>query len=154
MHLASCIIGIGSPHGDDQVGWLIAEELQHQKIDGLIVHKAQLPLDILDHVEGVEWLGICDACQGLGCDGKWQQWTWPDPNIAQQKFAGSHDISLTGTLELAARLKRLPTTVTIWGVEISRCAPESEVSPSVLAAISQITDAMVREIKRFQGHHA
>ena len=150
MPPAKCFIGVGSPHGDDQIGWLIADQVQARLADGSVVYNVGSPLEILDHIDGVEWLGICDACRGNGAEGSWQCWTWPDEQIVKPEFAGSHGISLAAALDLAERLGRLPGTVMIWGIEIAACEPGSPVSSPISAAIPQVADAIIHEIRHCQ----
>ena len=59
------IAGLGSAHGDDQAGWLVAENLasQCQEYPDITVRRASIPLDLLDWLEGVDVLYICDACE-------------------------------------------------------------------------------------------
>lgn len=146
MPLAQCVIGVGSPHGDDRIGWLVADEVRHRLGEHAVVCKVRSPLEILDWMNEVEWLGICDACRGDGPEGTWHCWNWPDNRILKQDFIGSHDFGLTAALDLAQRLRRLPPTVMIWGVEIGNCVPGDSVSISAKGAIPLVSDAIVREI--------
>jgi hydrogenase maturation protease len=59
------IAGLGSPHGDDQAGWLVVEKLaiECQDDPDIMVRRASIPLDLLDWMEGVDVLHICDACE-------------------------------------------------------------------------------------------
>lgn len=59
------IAGLGSPHGDDQAGWLVVEKLASECQDDpdIMVRRASIPLDLLDWMEGVDVLHICDACE-------------------------------------------------------------------------------------------
>ncbi len=146
MSASKCVIGVGSPHGDDQIGWLIADDLETRGVSELVVHKVSSPLEILDWIDGVEWLGICDACRGEGPAGSWHCWTWPNDRIIQQEFAGTHDIGLTAALELAVRLGRLPATVMIWGVEVGTCQPGDVVSLPAKEAVPDVAGAILDEL--------
>ncbi|MBC7966341.1 MAG: hypothetical protein H7Z17_10520 [Fuerstia sp.] len=58
------VAGLGSSHGDDRAGWFVAERLAdqfrtHPRID---VRRAMIPLDVLDWLEGIDILHVCDAC--------------------------------------------------------------------------------------------
>ena len=151
MSASRCVIGVGSPHGDDQIGWLIAERLMSQARQGTRIEKVVSPLEILDRMDQLDWLGICDACHGAGRAGTWRRWTWPNVEVIQQSFAGSHDISLTSVLELARRLDRLPRMVVIWGVEIDECQPAGSMSSAVLAAVDPVTAAILLELETAQS---
>jgi Ni,Fe-hydrogenase maturation factor len=59
------IVGLGSAHGDDQAGWLVVKNLasQCQEYPDITVCRASIPLDLLDWIEGIDVLHICDACE-------------------------------------------------------------------------------------------
>ena len=60
-------VGVGSSHGDDQVGWMVIQKLQEGSSgDSFDFRKAKSPADILDWIQDCERLVICDACHGLG----------------------------------------------------------------------------------------
>lgn len=144
MRFEKCLIGLGSPHGDDQIGWQIADSLRPELPSDVVVRKAQSPMEILNWIDDLQWLGICDACSGLMSPGHWKCWTWPDPELSGIPFSGTHDFGLSSVLELADRLGRLPATVQIWGIEIADCRVGLEISvpvqqsiPGVMASIGQ-----------------
>ena len=57
------LVGLGSAHGDDQVGWYVidrlSESIQHRC--GIAARRAVIPLDLLDWLDEVHTLHICDA---------------------------------------------------------------------------------------------
>lgn len=150
MPSSRCLIGVGSPHGDDQIGWLVADRLMSRGPLETRIEKVVSPLEILDRIEDVDWLGICDACQGTGLIGAWTRWTWPVADVVRQSFTGSHGISLSNVLTLGRTLGRLPQTVVIWGVEVDDCRPAAEISQAVLAAIEPVAAAIRRELNSNQ----
>jgi hydrogenase maturation protease len=145
---SSLLVGLGSPYGDDQIGWCVADAIAGQHLPGLKVCRAGSPLDMLDWLSGVDRLIICDACQGVGPVGSWHRWCWPSAEIAPLKFGGSHDLGLAATLTLAEQLGQLPGQVTIWAVE-GRAAqflpPKMTMSPEVEQALPRIIDLIQRE---------
>lgn len=144
--LRKCFIGVGSPHGDDQIGWLIADEVKSRFGNEMRVHRVRSPLEILDNLEDVDWLGLCDGCRGLGRLGEWKRWNWPVLHSVDSSFAGSHDFGLVATLHLARQLGRLPASVVIWGIEIGLVDPMSVVSSEVRLSIPRLIDAIQEEL--------
>lgn len=142
-----CFIGVGSPHGDDQIGWLIADEVKMRFGNEMRVHQVYSPLEILDNLEDVDWLGLCDGCRGLGTLGEWKRWNWPALHSVDSSFAGSHDFGLVATLQLARQLERLPASVVIWGIEIGLVDPMSVVSSEVRLSIPRLIDAIQEELE-------
>ena len=45
------IVGVGSSHGDDQFGWLVAEQLAARAILRIVVRRRLSPADISDWLE-------------------------------------------------------------------------------------------------------
>jgi hydrogenase maturation protease len=156
------VVGIGSPHGDDQAGWLVAERLADDpgigtesvakgtKISnhppGIIVRQAKSPSELLDWLDGMDRLVICDACRGLGRVGELRSWRWPDHELADVSWSGTHDLSLPAVLALADRLGRLPPRVTIWSVEGASIGALAAVSPEVAEALPNLVEQIKNEL--------
>jgi len=131
-------VGLGSHHGDDRVGWLVVDELRVAGLTGVEVRRLESPLDLLDWLEDVDCLAICDACQGAGVAGTWHRWTWPSPELPLMPARGSHDMGLVATLQLARTLGTLPREVLIWGIELAVNEAGGRVSNEVVAAIESV----------------
>ena len=101
-------------------GWKVADLLMNDldQID-VRVEKAASPIQMLDWMEGVDRLIVCDACRGLGKSGDVTRWLWPAAELVDLSWSGSHDFSVTASLRLAERLDRLPPLVVIWTVGVS-----------------------------------
>jgi len=148
---SSLLVGIGSPHGDDQIGWRVADAIEGQRLAGLRVCRAGSPIDLVGWIENVDCLVVCDACQGVGPVGSWHRWCWPAAEVLPLKFSGSHDLGLAAALGLAERLGQLPEQVTIWAVEGRLAASvtalsETTMSPEVQWAMPQIIGLIQSEL--------
>lgn len=137
MTMNTFIVGIGSPHGDDQAGWLVAERLAEMfgRREDVAVRKATSPAEILAWLDNTDRLIVCDACRGLGRVGKVKRWTWPDRQLVDATLSGTHDLSLPATLRLADRLDRLPQSVAVWSVEGTTGTALATLSSEVTAAL-------------------
>lgn len=114
-------VGIGSPNGNDQVGWLAAHELTRQCRErgfAIDIRCAQIPVDLLDWMAGCEQLIICDACRFQGEPGTIYRWDWPELDLADARKGASHGWGLCEVLQLAQKLEQLPGSVVIWGIEM------------------------------------
>lgn len=131
-------VGIGSDHGDDCVGWLVADELIKLGTRSTIVRRAKSPIDLLDWLDGIRCLGICDACRGAGPVGRWRRWTWPNLNASFVRPSGTHEYGLIDTLTLGARLGLLPAEVMLWGIEIASDQPGDQLTAEIREAIQQV----------------
>ncbi len=141
------IVGIGSPHGDDQLGWRVAErlalDLAATEID---VRTARSAGELLDWLDGVERLIVCDACQSQGAPGAVHCWGWPAAELCLARSSSSHDLGLPSALALADELGRLPGVVTVVAVEEQQHAAAAEMSPVVAASVPRVVELILREL--------
>ena len=140
------VVGIGSPHGDDRAGWLIAEHLQKRGPNRFDIKIAKSPVDLLDWLEGVSRLVICDACHGLGEIGRSHRWTWPAPEITTIAMSGTHNLALPTVLALAEKLGQLPDEVVIQAIEGANRTVSAEISHEVAGAIVLLADQIAVEL--------
>ena len=139
-------VGLGSSHGDDRIGWLVADALETRLGTNAIVRHAAAPLDILDWLEGIERLVICDACRGIGPVGSWRRWLSPLENAPVARARNSHDLGLPAAMQLAAQFGSLPREVLLWVVEIGQVAPGLQALPEVVAAAPLVADDVIRRL--------
>jgi hydrogenase maturation protease len=140
-------VGIGSPHGDDAAGWHVARQLAARGPASLEVRRAQTPVDLLDWLEGVDTLDVCDAVACKALPGSVRRWQWPDPALEAARFSGSHDLSLSAALALGQRLGRLPSRVRVWGIAVGACGELATLSPAVAAAVPAIADEIWESLR-------
>lgn len=140
-------VGIGSPQGDDQAGWLVADRLTAFAGPDLAIRRAKSPADLLDWLHDIERLIVCDACCGLSPIGVMRRWTWPLTDVTGVAWSGTHDFSLPAVLALAEQLDRLPKCVVIWGIEGAINNPASELSAEVSEALPTLCCRIIDELK-------
>ncbi|MBX3422276.1 MAG: hydrogenase maturation protease [Pirellulaceae bacterium] len=131
-HRATClVVGVGSTHGDDRLGWEVARILAAKPDLSVIVRSAQTPLDLLNWLEGVTDLQVVDACISKGTPGSVRQLKFPNDQLDDFRWAGTHDFDLKATLELAEAVGQLPASVTIWAVQGASFAAQLPPSPQI-----------------------
>ena len=123
MRPATRVVGVGSPHGDDRIGWDLIEALTAAGPPaGVEAVCLRTPLDLLEHLDGCETLVVVDACRGGGSPGTIVE---VDRDLlATEGAAGSssHGLGLREALALAEALGRLPPRVIVFGVEMGPAA--------------------------------
>ena len=139
-------VGIGSPHGDDQIGWIVVQELAAVMQGGVNAKAARQPLELLEWLHDVEYLIVCDACQSGGAAGTLSRWMWPTASLVTQNRSGSHDLTLPFVLALAERLGKLPERVTVWGIELGNALPARPLSSEVRNAIPRIVQTIADDL--------
>lgn len=118
MSQRTLLVGIGSAHGCDQVGWQVATRLRRRPPGRCDVRIALTPADLLDWIQSYDSLHICDACRSHATEWALHRWVWPDARILESAWAGTHDLSLPAVLQLATALGMAPARIVIWGIEI------------------------------------
>ena len=77
------VVGLGSPHGDDQAGWRLADWLQQRTMpEGVEVVVASDVPDLLELCDGCQTMILVDACRSGQPAGSVHRYDWPDPGIA------------------------------------------------------------------------
>lgn len=140
------LVGVGSHHGDDAVGWRVAEMISNATLPDLLVRCAATPATLLDWIEPCDHLVVCDACESMDAVGTVYNRTWPSRDIDRRHGAGSHDFGLAETLELAERLGRLPARVNVYAIAGCRFQPGETLSPELESALPAIVEQILKDL--------
>lgn len=146
-------VGLGSFHGDDQLGWQLADQME--KLQLLPVRQAAVPPDLLLWLDGIDELFICDACQGNGAVGTIHRWEYCEqakeieeilPGVVSLRSTSSHHLGLAPVLQLASQLGILPRRVILWAVEADSFDAGQSMSAMLTAQLPGIVKQMVDEV--------
>ena len=117
------IIGIGSPHGVDQVGWLAIESLKKDHaLQTLIGNSVKyITLDrpgmaLLDQLNESDYTILIDAIQG-GIVGKVVEVQMENLANSQIEFS-THSAGVAEALAMGTVLNKLPVKLEIFGIEV------------------------------------
>ena len=138
------VVGIGSDHGDDRVGWHVAKQLAQRSAGALSLRLARVPADLLDWLADVERLLVCDAFCAERPTPSIQHWRWPAETLRRAPRRTTHGFELPDVLDLAQRLGQLPACVDIWGIHIESAAPGEGLS-------ARAETAIVRAVARIEA---
>lgn len=127
------VAGIGSPHGDDCIGWLAAKRLKSLLPSQAWVVTPRVPLDLLADFHPDGRCIMLDAVDAGAPRGQVLHFEWrmhanqkSFPAFLHRVRGSTHDWGLAATLELAAALGRCPETIALLGIE---CGPGSMTNP-------------------------
>ena len=128
------VIGLGSPFGDDRVGWQVVDRLHGHLPRHVDLVKLDRPGGALIRwMQGVSHLILVDAVISGAVPGSLLHLT-PDAITATQTHFSTHDLDLAQTLRLADALGSLPAQVELFGIEIGDLQGESAQKPVHAAA--------------------
>jgi hydrogenase maturation protease len=135
------ILGIGSPAGDDQAGWLTIDALFAADLhseDGLVIEKLDRPGTSLIPLLGkAAWVILVDAMQGSGPAGRirhFDQTDWPQ----HTKGLSTHGVGVLDALSLACALGSLPPRIDLYGIEIGSANPGAPAADEIASAARQL----------------
>jgi hydrogenase maturation protease len=130
------IAGLGSPHGDDRLGWCVVAELLPRLPVGVTARKVGGGLELLECLEGRDSVIVIDASAPAGRPGTIRAFDWPDGDLEAPAFLSSHGVGLAEALRLAEALGRLPRRLRIVAVEASDLAPGAPLSDAVARQVA------------------
>lgn len=136
------VLGLGSPHGDDQLGWVVVERLRPALPTGATAHPVNGGLHLLASLDGQDLAIVVDAAAPAGQPGRVSQFDWPCPDLAGCRPLSTHGPGLVEALRLAEVLGRLPRRVRIYAVEAEAVLPGTPLGPVVAGCV----DALVASI--------
>ena len=142
------ILGIGSPSGDDQAGWLVANALKEMGADSIadvVVDKLDRPgANLVARFESADHVVLIDAMQSgeaIGTIRRFAQRDWP----AYSGGLSSHGFGVLGALLLARELGGLPERVDLYGIEIASANPGEVPGEAIRAAAQSLARQIVDE---------
>jgi hydrogenase maturation protease len=131
------ILGIGSPLGDDQAGWLVADALSAMGVDACIDKLDRPGVNLIPLLEDATWAILIDAMQSGSPNGDIRRFgteTWP----AYSHGLSSHGLGVIDALSLARELGGLPSRIDLYGIEIGPVAPGTTAGEDIRAAAQQL----------------
>ncbi len=145
---SAIVFGIGSPHGDDIVGWRAIERLEAS------LHTADVAFECLDRpgirllsrFEGVAAVVLIDAVAGLA-PGEVRR-LGLDEAVALEQPWTSHGFGLGQTLAMGRVLGALPPWIEIVGIGVGDVPDLERLRPQVAAAVPRAADEVQRIMLR------
>ncbi|MGB7344716.1 MAG: hypothetical protein WBD20_10905 [Pirellulaceae bacterium] len=147
---ARVIIGIGSPHGDDQFGWAVINELQSINEVGVSLRKINHPIDLITDLDTHDEVVLIDAAKGLSPEHAFQKLVFNNPVhrklIQEIPSSGTHDMGVYETLQLAAMLGKRTDHVTLWIGKAAVFDQLAEMATSTKLAAKQCAATIAKEL--------
>jgi hydrogenase maturation protease len=132
------VVGVGSPAGDDAVGWAVIDRLRRAgPHEGVEFHRVQGGERLLDLLDGRGTLVLIDAVRSGGTAGTMYQLAWSDGRLGTSFPGTTHGYGAAAALELAAMLGLLPPCFVL-GIEIADAGQGAGLSAAVAAAVPEV----------------
>lgn len=147
------VIGIGSPFGDDRIGWTVVEALQASNVlkrfpagsvDACCCDRPGGGLLML--FKDVSAAVVIDAMISGAPLGTVRRFAENEAEPGHG-FLSSHGIGIAETLALGRVLNLLPATLVLYGIEGRHVVGETGLAPQVCAAIPELLHAVEADLK-------
>lgn len=154
------IIGIGSPFGDDGIGWLAIEAIEHSGMlsrfpaEAVATFRCSGPAtDLLPMLSGARAALLIDGMKSGAPPGALRKIDAGELRAGPGKIS-SHGLSVAENLALGRVLGMLPETLMIYGIEIGEAGGEPGLSSNLRGAIPLLLgeiDAALRTLVQESG---
>lgn len=141
------VVGVGSPHGDDQVGWRLADQLARGPSARIEAVAVKVPIDLIECLEGREALVVIDAARTGRSPCEITRLDWPEDRLETTCDRSTHGFGVAGALALAETLGRLPPKVVLLAVEVEDARGSGGLSPELqhgLPELGRRIEALIR----------
>jgi hydrogenase maturation protease len=142
-------MGIGSPAGDDQAGWLTIDALAASGVHAgadVIIEKLDRPgANLITLLENASWVILVDAMQSNGKAGEIRNFDLEDW-AAYSHGLSSHGFGVLDALSLARELGNLPFRLDLYGIEIGSASPGAAPGAPILAAAQRLARIIATEL--------
>lgn len=131
------VIGIGSAHGADQIGWLACERLQTSMMSNKFDWQlCRTPAQLPQLVQDCDAVVIIDATLNAGQAGQVISLAWPIQHHDHQSLCSSHALNVLEAMQLASILGKLPCHTYLLAVTTAN--PDHDAMTVVDNAIPQL----------------
>ncbi|HUO65220.1 MAG TPA: HyaD/HybD family hydrogenase maturation endopeptidase [Terriglobales bacterium] len=151
MTARTLVLGLGNILlRDEGIGVWVAESLSREfdfPLEVATLEGGTLGLDLLPRLEGVERLLLVDAVK-LGHEpGDIVRLEGDAVPVALDVKISPHQVGVQDLLAAARLMGREPPLVVLWGMEPERLDPGTGFSPRVSAALPQLRDGVLEELR-------
>jgi hydrogenase maturation protease len=148
-----CVVGVGSPDGDDRLAWAALAALREGRVwarmppGAASLHTCDRPgVMLLQAWRHADKAILVDAV----CSGAAPGTLWRLPGDAipgSDRTLSTHGFGISLAVELATALHRLPAELVFLGMEMQADQRGDELSPVVRAALPELVRAIETELE-------
>jgi hydrogenase maturation protease len=138
------VLGLGSPFGDDRIGWVAAEAAGRadRGLDvRLCAHAGELLCALLAPVDRII---VVDGVRSGAAPGTWRR---VSPETLEKRGAAlsSHSTDVAHALAMVEALGATHAPVTLFAVEVDKTGPLDAMTPALAAAVPQVVEAILAD---------
>lgn len=145
------MVGIGSPHGDDQLGWCVIDELSRDPTLQGVCTKVASPWDLVPYLARGGVCIVIDACRSGDAPGTIRCVAVQDLREDSLSSTSSHGGSVADAFRLAEALGYGLSGVQVYAIELEVCGSVTPVSASVRRGIHELAARIRRQLSEFRA---
>jgi hydrogenase maturation protease len=150
--LSIAVLGIGSAHGDDQIGWYLLDQLSERgKVGGAVLEKINAPgASLLSCLQRYEQIVVIDACQMEAAVGAFKFIDHAEDSLLSLQadaHYSSHSFSLVDAWKLAQKLSLPLPQISLFLVQIQQTKTMSRISDEILQRVPEYSRELERIVK-------
>lgn len=146
------VLGIGSPFGDDRVGWEVIERL---KGEGVAAHFPEVRFETADRpgsmllaaLDGVDAAILVDAVEGGLRPGEIVSLADEAVDAEAETLLSSHGLGVGPALRLGRALGKLPPRLLFYGVQLAAAPLPETADPPLSAAVGGAIHRLIPRIE-------
>lgn len=132
------VLGVGSSHGDDQLGWCVIDQLQ-EIVAGASLEKVSNPgAALLNRLMEFDQVVIVDACDKGLAVGEVVEYAPEEIRLLQKGSLSSHFIGVAESLALAESLSVNLPDIRLFLMQKGDCQPMAELSHEVKQSLPRL----------------
>jgi hydrogenase maturation protease len=150
MNTTLSILGVGSPFGDDRVGWLAVDLLAAnpnviRSAGQIVVRRLDRPgMQLLAEFGISKALILIDAMCSGALPGTIRRMQAEELCTTRTLFS-SHGLGVAQAVGLARQLGGLPTEFVCFGLEVGNAQMDPDLSAAVMAALPQLVEQVIQQ---------
>jgi hydrogenase maturation protease len=149
--MTAIVVGIGSPHGDDRLGWMAIDRLRTLLPAGIEARAVRGGIELLECLAGQDMGIIIDAMAPIGRPGTIRTFDWPCLDLASHTPSCTHDLGLVEALQLAGAMDQLPIHLVIHTIEARQTSPGADPSPELVSHLDDFVQVILEMLRDKQS---
>ena len=138
------VIGVGSSHGDDQLGWYVIEQLQKMNIPDIAFEKVNSPAStLLQSFQRYDSVIIVDACDFGRITGEIIEGSVDQIDLSTSGGLSSHDLGVAEAFLLAKQLGIELPDIKLLMVQLGQVRPMQSMSDEVHNVVPDVVEKVL-----------
>ena len=150
------VAGTGNPwRRDDGAGREVVRRLRSHALPGVRLMELDGQADeLIEAWQGADLALVVDAVSSGAAPGTIHRLDGAEPLPTALFTRSTHGFGVAQAVELARNLGRLPRRLIIYGIEGGDFAAGEGLSPEVAAAVAEVVERIVKDLRRLSATHA